>query len=242
MNNNKEKSFIQSKLHINGFTLVELLVVISIIALLLSILMPSLSAARENAKRVVCRSNQKQISLIVNLYSADNNGSLPWMEEGDSNWKKAVARFGVSGADSSRYYPIHTYFEDMTQILHCPSNTKYPMGDELPVTVDGGAPDSLRNSYEWWRYGVGKGVWEYEAKKLVSVEKPSQQFVTMDFCPGPLSTIGRAAGYKMIISLYHKERGAGVSFVDGHAEWVLPSDDWQNANYWVYPPQAPCWP
>jgi len=55
----------------NGFTLIELLVVISIIALLLSILMPSLSKAKDSAKRIVCQSNLKQWSLCFSLYVND---------------------------------------------------------------------------------------------------------------------------------------------------------------------------
>lgn len=60
-----------------GFTLVELLVVISIIALLLSILMPSLQKARQLAKNVVCSSNQHNIGLAVHAYASDYNGYIP---------------------------------------------------------------------------------------------------------------------------------------------------------------------
>ena len=60
-----------------GFTLVELLVVISIIAVLLAILMPSLQKAREQAKSVVCRQNLKQQGLAVRMYADDNKGKLP---------------------------------------------------------------------------------------------------------------------------------------------------------------------
>ncbi len=59
-----------------GFTLVELLVVISIIALLLSILMPSLQKARDSAKKVVCKSQLHDIGTAVFLYAADFNGNL----------------------------------------------------------------------------------------------------------------------------------------------------------------------
>ncbi len=59
-----------------GFTLIELLVVISIIAMLLSILMPSLSKAREQARSVDCRSNLKQLTLAWTMYAMSNNDRL----------------------------------------------------------------------------------------------------------------------------------------------------------------------
>lgn len=60
-----------------AFTLVELLVVIAIIALLLSVLMPALGRVREQGKRLVCASNQKQLALAMNIYADQNKGHYP---------------------------------------------------------------------------------------------------------------------------------------------------------------------
>ncbi|MFA5864083.1 MAG: prepilin-type N-terminal cleavage/methylation domain-containing protein [Phycisphaerae bacterium] len=61
----------------NGFTLIELLVVVAIIAVLISILLPALSSARELARRAVCMSNVHQITVVANMYADENNGWYP---------------------------------------------------------------------------------------------------------------------------------------------------------------------
>jgi prepilin-type N-terminal cleavage/methylation domain-containing protein len=61
----------------NGFTLVELLVVIGIIALLISILLPSLNTARERASRIKCLAQLRQLGQLVFIYAANNKGHIP---------------------------------------------------------------------------------------------------------------------------------------------------------------------
>ncbi|MBN1505438.1 MAG: type II secretion system protein [Sedimentisphaerales bacterium] len=63
--------------HSNGFTLIELSVVISIIALLMAVLMPCLQRVRQQARAMGCQANLRQWALLYAAYSAENEGYLP---------------------------------------------------------------------------------------------------------------------------------------------------------------------
>ena len=109
-----------------GFTLVELLVVISIIALLIALLLPALAAARNLAESTVCLSNLRQCGLALQEYADENAGVIavggnPTEWAPPYPWTYFIDGQEMTGANGGAYYGGHYISPDSTA-LHCPLN------------------------------------------------------------------------------------------------------------------------
>jgi prepilin-type N-terminal cleavage/methylation domain-containing protein len=100
-----------------GFTLMELLVVLAIIALLAALLLPTLARAQEHARRANCISNLKQVSLALKLYAQEHEDRYPWhtlpSDEGTYGSAAAAAWRNFMAASNELVTP---------RILVCPSD------------------------------------------------------------------------------------------------------------------------
>jgi len=107
-----------------AFTLVELLVVISIVALLIAILLPALRNARAEAKRVMCKSNQRQLGMAFVMYAQDFKDYLPTPSQWGALGGSVI--IGYDG-DTALYSPrshalLYPYLAD-ARVYYCPDMT-----------------------------------------------------------------------------------------------------------------------
>jgi prepilin-type N-terminal cleavage/methylation domain-containing protein len=143
-----------------GFTLVELLVVIAIIALLMSILMPTLSRVKIQAKAVICQANLKQWGSVFLMYTGDNDGYFQdrvWFDDSSSPWLNPLCFGGHSWPTT-----LLPYYKN-TKLRFCPMATKtYYQGAPLRFAawfqLDNTLPTNAQEFVAAGSYGMNSWI------------------------------------------------------------------------------------
>lgn len=173
-----------------AFTLIELLVVIAVIALLLSILIPALRMAKEQALRVKCGHNIHQQLIGLTIYADEHNGRLPVEDQGFWIWdvsrRTANIQLRNMGIDVSKYegdVPVQPVF-------YCPANPMHRKYMDVAWNYSG-AYRVTGYIFLWWGPWSGDPgeageilIYEGEPQKIflrrIDVKQPSKAELVLD--------------------------------------------------------------
>ncbi|MHB9071533.1 MAG: DUF1559 family PulG-like putative transporter [Sedimentisphaerales bacterium] len=197
-----------------AFTLVELLVVISIIALLLAILMPSLNKARESAIKTTCKSNIKQIGLGLYMYVSDFR-VMPDGRPAPSGFERHLYRVYTDGTFAGTVglgvlYP--KYIQDPF-VFWCPANRQKYDGYSVPQMVE-----SLRKGVSGETTSSEPAPGSYFYRKKAKPSDETTPYIYQMSNSSRFAMIADAA-YSDISPPNHKD-GYDFAFFDTHVEWV----------------------
>lgn len=222
-----------------GFTLVELLVVIGIIATLISILLPALNKAREAANAAKCLSNLRQMAMAFIMYANENHGYLPPTSDGNqvfwvngANTTVAVRWYGgaIGSVTTGEFYgpasPLAPYWGNEANIGGCPSFKQY----EDVLRPGYGDCDYAYNDYAGGRSGTGAVV----GLKLVQFRHSADKALvwdsariinppSIDRTPWGYPTSGNPNTGIPDPNFHGRHSGMGnVAWIDGHASAFPP--------------------
>jgi len=230
---------------------VELLVVIAILGLLMSILLPTMSAAREQARRSRCASNLRQIAYAWLRYlDEEANGVFPlarkvdrfnihWFYGGKNEMMAGGGWYVLNPRPINWYMGLDPAGNRAAEIFHCPSDIGC-LNLPDPVARTCSTYDYYGNSYPLNRTITQGHVDDecnrttpYEALRLVDIEVSPSLFVL-------------AADYQMMYTtwgntqyraFWHDPDGnfANMSFLDGHAAWIRMEWGVEWTNRYVLP-------
>jgi prepilin-type N-terminal cleavage/methylation domain-containing protein/prepilin-type processing-associated H-X9-DG protein len=236
---------------VNGFTLIELLVVISIIALLMAILMPALSKAREVAKRAVCMSNLRQIGIGVNTYTTENKdilpverrsvfllagklGELPSLNRSFYGWLDVGADDRILNPYCGGPYKR----DDEVPMLECPSDRRISWGpaDDALLSYYDAVGTSYHFNMFWWHYSVSGSIPTLNGYPVYKVKNPDSVLYAGDrsmLAYNPQIGMGWTDTGVRTHDL--KRPMSNNLFVDGHAEYMEMKSLREKRNYTFLP-------